>query len=158
MNMARGVDVDAPMSFWYSTKNLISNDIFQVKFVLILSLIFCGDVQYENVYRVSKLWQSDKINISTHFPAMTINTSYQTGELGIEYNIRTSDIHEHKLSHCHKKLWNPLFLQSRRTLMHLLRNTVNNNKVDSWAGMSSDICKASGFLITTEPLGFVMTN
>ena len=35
--------------------------------------------------------------------------------------------------------------------MYLQRNTVNNNKA------RSDIREASGFVITTEPLGFVIT-
>ncbi len=41
------------------------------------------------------------------------------------------------------------------TFVYLQRNIVDNNKVN--LGAHSDIRTASGFVITTEPLGFVLT-
>ncbi len=60
-----------------------------------------------------------------------------------------------------KELWNPLLLQGHMAFVYLQSNIVykaSANKIKTLALQAhSDIRKASGFVITTEPLGFVLT-
>ena len=60
-----------------------------------------------------------------------------------------------------RKSWNALLLQSHITFVYLQSNTEHNGFSSTSSQLAlrahSDYCKASGFIITTESLGFGLT-